>query len=73
MLRKLSTCFALICLVATPMLGQQAASPTEPATKEQILKEWPPNGFKLVKEFDGLPWQHLMFFARDDSAELNRR
>jgi ubiquinone/menaquinone biosynthesis C-methylase UbiE len=42
-------------------------------TKEQIMKEWPPNGFKLVKEFDGLPWQHLMFFGKDDAAELNRR
>lgn len=36
-------------------------------TKEQILKEYPANGFKLVKEFDGLPWQHLMFFARDEA------
>lgn len=36
-------------------------------TKEQILKEWPPAGFKLVREFEGLPWQHLMFFSRDDS------
>jgi len=42
-------------------------------TKEQIMKEWPPNGFKLVKEFDGVPWQHLMFFGKDDAAELNRR
>ncbi len=31
-------------------------------SKEQILKELPPNGFKLVDEFEGLPWQHLMFF-----------
>lgn len=41
--------------------------PEHKMTKEQIMKEWPPNGFKLVKEFDGLPWQHLMFFGRDDS------
>jgi ubiquinone/menaquinone biosynthesis C-methylase UbiE len=40
--------------------------PEHKMTKEQILKEWPANGFKLVKEFDGLPWQHLMFFARDN-------
>jgi SAM-dependent methyltransferase len=40
--------------------------PEHKMTKEQILKEWPANGFKLVKEFDGLPWQHLMFFARDE-------
>jgi ubiquinone/menaquinone biosynthesis C-methylase UbiE len=31
-------------------------------SKEQILKELPPNGLKLVDQFDGLPWQHLMFF-----------
>jgi SAM-dependent methyltransferase len=31
-------------------------------SKQQILKEFPPNGFKLVEQFDKLPWQHLMFF-----------
>ncbi len=35
-------------------------------SKEQIMKELPPNGFKLVREFDELPWQHMMFFGRDD-------
>jgi ubiquinone/menaquinone biosynthesis C-methylase UbiE len=40
--------------------------PEHKMTKEQIMKEWPANGFKLVKAFDGLPWQHLMFFARDE-------
>ena len=35
--------------------------------KAQIMKEWPPNGFKLVKEFEGLPWQHLLFFGRDEN------
>jgi hypothetical protein len=34
-------------------------------SKEQILKELPPNGFKLVEQFDKLPWQHVMFFQRD--------
>jgi hypothetical protein len=33
-------------------------------SKKQILKEFPPNGFKLVEQFDKLPWQHLMFFER---------
>lgn len=37
-------------------------------SKEQIMKELPPNGFKLVEKFDGLPWQHMMWFARDDAA-----
>lgn len=33
-------------------------------SKRQIMKELPANHFKLVREFDGLPWQHLMFFQR---------
>ena len=31
-------------------------------TKEQILNELPANGFKLSKEFEKLPWQHMMWF-----------
>jgi ubiquinone/menaquinone biosynthesis C-methylase UbiE len=41
--------------------------PEHKMSKAQILKEWRKNGFKLVKEFDDLPWQHLMFFGRDES------
>lgn len=36
-------------------------------TKAQILKEYKANGFKLAKEYDRLPWQHLMFMQRDDA------
>jgi len=36
-------------------------------SKTQIMKEYQQNGFKLVREYNKLPWQHLMFFARDDS------
>jgi ubiquinone/menaquinone biosynthesis C-methylase UbiE len=36
-------------------------------SKKQILKEIPPNGFKLVEQFDKLPWQHLMFFERREA------
>lgn len=36
-------------------------------SKKQILKEYPANGLRLVKEFEGLPWQHMMFFGRDES------
>jgi len=39
-------------------------------TKAQIMKEWPANGFKLGGQFDKLPWQHVMFFGRDDDASL---
>ncbi len=37
-------------------------------SKDQIMKEWPVNGFKLLDEFDGLAWQHMMFFGRDELA-----
>lgn len=36
-------------------------------SQAQCLKEFSANGFKLVGQFDGLPWQHVLFFARDDS------
>lgn len=39
--------------------------PLHKMSKKQILKEFEANGLKLVREFDGLPWQHLLFFARD--------
>jgi hypothetical protein len=39
-------------------------------TKPQIMKELTANGFKLVKQFDKLPWQHMMWFARDDDGTL---
>jgi ubiquinone/menaquinone biosynthesis C-methylase UbiE len=46
--------------------------PLHKMSKEQVLKELLPNGFRLVKEFDGLPWQHMMFFGRDENQlELN--
>ncbi|MFK8112616.1 MAG: class I SAM-dependent methyltransferase [Rubripirellula sp.] len=41
--------------------------PLHKMSKHQILKEYHQNGFKLVREYNQLPWQHLMFFARDDS------
>ena len=37
--------------------------PEHKMTKAQINKEMTKNGFKLVREFDGLPWQHMMFFG----------
>ena len=41
--------------------------PLHKMSKAQIMKEYETNGFKLVREYNELPWQHLMFFARDDS------
>lgn len=40
--------------------------PLHKMSKKQILKEFEANGFQLVDEFDGLPWQHLMFFGLGD-------
>lgn len=39
--------------------------PEHKMSKRQILKEYGANGFRLVKEYDELPWQHLMFFEVD--------
>jgi len=41
--------------------------PEHKMSKAQIMKEWPANGFKVVKEFAGLPWQHMLFLARDET------
>ncbi len=41
--------------------------PLHKMTQAQCLKEYRENGFKLVGQFDELPWQHVLFFARDDS------
>jgi len=41
--------------------------PLHKMSKDQILKEYPPNGFRLAGQYDGLPWQHLMYFERDDA------
>lgn len=37
-------------------------------SKAQVIKELRPNGFRLVKEFDELPWQHMMFFGREPAG-----
>ncbi len=55
------------------LLEYRAEDPTVPIkplhkmAKLQIMAEYRANGFKLVREVNTLPWQHLMFFARDDS------
>ena len=40
--------------------------PEHKMTRAQVNKELTANGYKLVKEFDGLPWQHMMWFGKDD-------
>lgn len=35
-------------------------------SKAQIDREMTANGFKLVKEFDLLPWQHMVFYGKTE-------
>ncbi|WP_395748134.1 hypothetical protein [Prosthecobacter sp.] len=54
-------------LVLVEIRAEDASVPIKPEhkmSKAQINKEMNVNGFKLVREFDGLPWQHLMFFRK---------
>jgi 2-polyprenyl-3-methyl-5-hydroxy-6-metoxy-1,4-benzoquinol methylase len=47
--------------------GEDPEVPIKPEhkmTKAQIHKEWEASGFVLAREFDKLPWQHLMFWKR---------
>jgi ubiquinone/menaquinone biosynthesis C-methylase UbiE len=41
--------------------------PLHKMSQQQVMKEYEANGFKLVGQYDDLPWQHVFFFARDDS------
>lgn len=33
-------------------------------SKKQMLLEYEANGFQVAEQFDGLPWQHMMFFEK---------
>jgi cyclopropane fatty-acyl-phospholipid synthase-like methyltransferase len=39
--------------------------PEHKMSKAQLTKELTGNGFKLVKQFDELPWQHMMWFGKE--------
>lgn len=41
--------------------------PLHKMTQQQMMRELTTNGFRLVGQFDDLPWQHVLYFARDDS------
>lgn len=41
--------------------------PLHKMSQQQVLKELQPAGYKLVGQYDELPWQHVLTFARDDS------
>ncbi len=42
--------------------------PLHKMNQAQVVKEICANNFKLVGQFDGLPWQHVLFFARADTT-----
>ena len=41
--------------------------PLHKMTQAQCMKEFTTGGFQLVGQYDELPWQHVLYFARDDS------
>ncbi len=45
--------------------------PKHKMSKAQVDKELTANGFKLVKSFDKLPWQHMLFYAIADNEGLD--
>ena len=50
---------------------QVPIKPLHKMSKQQLLKELQANGFQLTKEFDGLPWQHMLSFGRDEPGHRN--
>lgn len=56
--------------------GEDAEVPIKPEhkmTRDQVCKEMAANGFKLSREFDKLPWQHMLFFAKDEKFDESAR
>jgi ubiquinone/menaquinone biosynthesis C-methylase UbiE len=59
-------------LVLAEFRGEDPAVPIKPLhkmTKAQVRAELEPAGFELAREFDRLPWQHLMFWGVRQDAE----
>ena len=54
-------------LVLVEFRGEDPAVPIKPLhkmTKQQVRAELEPAGFEMVREFDRLPWQHLLFLGK---------
>jgi SAM-dependent methyltransferase len=59
-------------LVLAEFRGEDPAVPIKPLhkmTKDQIRAELGPAGFGVAREFDRLPWQHLLFFRSTQPGE----
>ena len=39
--------------------------PLHKMTKKQAIAEFSANGFRVRRQFDGLPWQHMLIFEKD--------
>jgi len=53
-------------LVLAEFRGEDPAVPIKPLhkmTKQQVRMELEPAGFEMVREFERLPWQHLLFLG----------
>jgi len=58
-------------VVLAEFRGEDPAVPIKPLhkmTKAQVRAELEPAGFRLAREFDRLPWQHLLFFTVEGPA-----
>lgn len=56
-------------IVLVEYRAEDATVPIKPEHKmsrDQVMKEMLANQFKFQREFTELPWQHMMFFQRDD-------
>jgi ubiquinone/menaquinone biosynthesis C-methylase UbiE len=59
-------------LVLAEFRGEDPAVPIKPLhkmTKAQVRAELEPAGFEVVREFDRLPWQHLLFMGVRTGAQ----
>jgi len=76
MLARLRECLAASGRIAlVEFRGEDPAVPIKPLhkmTKEQIRAELEPAGYEVVREFDRLPWQHLVFLAPTRPREPGR-
>jgi precorrin-6B methylase 2 len=47
--------------------------PEHKMTRAQAERELAANGFRLARTYDALPWQHMLFFVRDDAWAPGQR
>jgi len=57
-------------LVLVEFRGEDPEVPIKPEhkmTRAQVQRELGANGFRLERAFEELPWQHMLFYQRDDA------